>query len=1165
MTRLPIEVLVVEDSQQDFLLLERALKVAGMNARCERVASRDDLVRALEGSDWHVALSDYSLPGLPFHDVLETLKSRRPDLPLILVSGAIGEEEAVRLLKDGLADFVLKDRVARLATAVERSLKDAAAHQDRIATGAALRAAEERQRLALDAAGLGTWTGDMVTDRYDVDARAMQHLGLRSGRVTRAAMIAHVHAEDAARIGSALRTLQAETGEDGRFTFEYRVVRSDGSIRWIADRGQLRFTGEGAARRAVEAVGTTQDVTERKLSELRLREREERLDLALTAAHMGVWEWNIAPDALFLSPQALSILRLERFAGRSRDFFKMMHPDDHAAVRAALDRALLDRTRYSAEFRVCRPDQSIVWLTSLAYAKYDVHGHPVRVIGTIADVSEAIEARAELEAHRLQLESLVATRTEELRQQASYLQALIDHLPFRAWLKDTRRNYLTLNRRTAAARGLSVQEVVGRGDVDIDLWDAVLSAQRHEVDGEVLASRRSRTVEASLSSSDRAEWLEIYSAPVLDDKGEALGTVGFARDITDQHAANLAREQALAEARRLARARSDFVANMSHEIRTPLNAVLGLAQVGVRANAGRQTVATFERILDAGRHLLGIINDILDFSKIEAGKLQVQQEPFSVGGVIDQAVRMIATQAAEKGLGLIVTETRDLLGVSRGDELRLAQILVNLLSNAVKFTTRGSVSLSAHRETDSLVFVVSDTGIGMSNDEVGRLFRPFEQADGSTTRRFGGTGLGLAISERLARLMGGGISVTSRPDAGSRFEVRVHAPVVEPGPTAHAVTVALAGLPADEMSRAAAQLGAFGAQVRIVAPDSAFALECDVALVTPERLADADTARILAQRGKRVVVAGSPGTVPSLGDVSLQDIVVIERPIRARHVLGLDGAPNAVGAGTDAPCEQRLPGLRVLVAEDSEVNRLVLSEMLSGEGARLTMAENGRLALEHFRESGLRTFDIALTDVQMPEMDGYEFARRLRAEAPGLPVIGLTAHAMPEERGRCLAAGMVDYLTKPVELDRLVSVLRRHAQAAGTWAATEPSRTLVPDRTAASPAPAGRSPLDWEAVAARFKGKREFVQRLARTFIDTHGSSPERIRQAVLAGDLETLAAVAHAVKGIVGNFLLDDLEARARHAEAAAMERHPGVAESAEALAKGIEDLLGQLVAEVD
>jgi PAS domain S-box-containing protein len=495
-------------------------------------------------------------------------------------------------------------------------------------------------------------------------------------------------------------------------------------------------------------------------------------------------------------------------------------------------------------------------------------------------------------------------------------------------------------------------------------------------------------------------------------------------------------EAARAEAERLAAVKSEFLANMSHEIRTPLNAVLGLARIGARDSAGHAAHATFARIRDAGQHLLGVINDILDFSRLDAGKLSIESHPFALAAALANAASFITGAATQKGLSYAVTASPELPAWVRGDAQRLQQILVNLLSNAVKFTEHGEVRLRVAPDGENIYFKVIDSGVGMSAEQIERLFRPFEQADSSTTRKYGGSGLGLAISRNLALLMGGEITVDSAPGAGSSFTLRLPLPA--------------------------------------------------------------------AQAEVPVLAAANPG-------------------------------------------RRRLAGLHLLAAEDVEVNRLVLEDLLLHEGAHVLFAENGLQAIEQLEATGVSAFDAVLMDVQMPVMDGLEATRRIHALAPALPVIGLTAHALGDEREKCLAAGMVEHVTKPIDVDALVAAILRHADAAEG------------EVSAAHPGSAGQGGFDEVALLARYDGREAFVARLATTVLTSHRDTPERLRAAAAAHDLAALGFTAHGLKSMAGNLLASGVQDRARRLEFAARR---GDAEAAIALADGLAQATDALLA---
>lgn len=350
--------------------------------------------------------------------------------------------------------------------------------------------------------------------------------------------------------------------------------------------------------------------------------------------------------------------------------------------------------------------------------------------------------------------------------------------------------------------------------------------------------------------------------------------------------------------------------------------MLGFAEIGRRNSQDAEKARNaFNQIMISGKRLLGVVNDILDFSKIEAGKLRMENTEVPLIDVVRQAVEIVGALANAKRLALRVKLAPDLPQTVLGDPLRLGQVLLNLLSNAIKFTEVGSVTLFASRQGAQLVFKVSDTGIGMNEEQLSRLFKPFQQADGSTTRHFGGTGLGLAITKRILELMGGTIQVESRPGAGSSFEV----------------------------------------------------------------------------------------SVPCIPAVSQTE--------------------NPALVGMSAAGDKPLAGLSILAAEDDPVNQAMLEAMLIEEGARVVMVDDGSQAVERVSREGRNAYDLVLMDVQMPQMDGLEATRRILALAPSLPIIGQTAHAMPEEKAQCLAAGMVEHIAKPLESASLVSAVLQHVSA----------------------------------------------------------------------------------------------------------------------------------------
>ncbi len=401
---------------------------------------------------------------------------------------------------------------------------------------------------------------------------------------------------------------------------------------------------------------------------------------------------------------------------------------------------------------------------------WTVLGGAIVVLGvTAVFLMRLRRSHATIRALNASLEQRVQVRTSELRQQTRYLRTLIDTLPWWVWLKDTHSRYLAVNQAAADTCGMSADELVGKSDLDVRPRE-MAEAFRAD-DQAVMATRGRKTVEElQLLTNGESAWMETFKAPVVDEDGSVLGTVGFARNISERKAAEAAREAALAEAQRLARVRSDFLAQMSHELRTPLNGVLGYAQILRRDKTlSERQRAGIAVIQQSGEHLLTLINDILDLTKIEAGKLELACANVSLNPCLQGVAEIIRIKAEQKQLDFVCMIDPALPSLVVADEKRLRQVLLNLLANAVKFTERGYVELRVRFIPPERVrFEVADTGIGIAPDNRESIFRPFEQAD-HVQRRFGGTGLGLAITRQFVHLMGGDIHVDSQVGAGSTF------------------------------------------------------------------------------------------------------------------------------------------------------------------------------------------------------------------------------------------------------------------------------------------------------------------------------------------------------------------------------------------------------------
>jgi PAS domain S-box-containing protein len=765
------------------------------------------------------------------------------------------------------------------------------------------------------------------------------------------------------------------SSSDSSHTREFRFTHRDGhTVIGIVTLSTLRNSNG----QAVCSVIHIQDVTARSQIEKELRISEARFRAIAKGSPLGILITDPRGQCIFANDVYLRLTGLTADEARDEGWVRAIHPDDRDRIVKAWGQFALKGGEFDHQYRYQRTDKSVYWVRVLASALHEDES----VIGYIAMVENITSQR----------ESDLALRESEKR-----FRKLADSVPALIWMDDKDKAGAYVNKAWIDYTGNAELGDAWTNSVHPDDLAQYLARTAHAWD-----CRRPYRLEYRLRRNDGIyRWFVVTAIPLSDENGTFSGYIGSCVDIHDSRLAHEELQSAKERAEAASIAKSNFLANISHEFRTPMTAILGFADLLESPGASDLTPAVcIQSIKTSGQHLLAMLNDILDLSKVEAGELAIVPTPTDIEQTCFEVVNMMKPRALEKGLEFGMQMISRLPQAVETDAIRLTQILVNLLGNAIKFTDEGHVKLSvsateSHGKAE-LVFVVTDTGVGIRREQLERLFTPFFQVDESSTRRHGGTGLGLAISRRLAQRLGGDLTAESDGVTGSTFTLSLSVP--------------LARLPSVATS---------------------------------------------------VVAARAPG---------------------------------------DA--EEARPLGRVLVAEDGASTRKLLDAILRRAGADVISCEDGQTAFELAME---QRFDVVLLDMLMPELDGYTVARLLRARGNRTPIIALTANAMSGDRERCLSNGCDDYLSKPIDRERLIHTIARYCGVESNSPRLQGALSELPVST---------------------------VSELKKAFYKELTGECDRLEQRLIEADASTLKHVLHQIKGSTAAFGFDELSQLAADAE---------------------------------
>lgn len=914
------------------------------------------------------------------------------------------------------------------------------------------------------------------------------------------------------------------------------------------------------------------EIKERTAAEAQLRNALQRLTFHVENSPLAVIEWDNDYRIRRWSKQAENIFgwKTEEALDQRIDDLPLVFTDDVEPVTVVMDRLLDGTTPRSVNCnRNYTKDHSVIHCEWYNSALRDETGNLVSVLSLALDITSRQQAEEALKQAKEELEVRVEQRTAQLKLVNDYLERerqqlrqIITVAPVAMAMFDTQMRYLAYSQRWVTIQRLEGQSIIGRYHQEVlpDAPEHWKEIHQRALEGEVMTNPE----EVWERADGSIEYVRWAIHPWYTPEGDVGGIV-IATDRINELVE--AREAAL-EAARL---KSAFLANMSHEIRTPMNGVLGMVGLLLQTSLTQQQLDYTRTIRSSAKHLLNVINDILDFSKLEAGEMPLERIDFNLDSCLDSVVDVLATQVEAKGLELAILVESNVPRQLQGDPGRLRQILLNLLSNALKFTDIGEVVVKvgvreglgnqtaqsylmgeSAQSPITLGFEVTDTGIGISTADQQKLFQAFSQVDVSTTRQYGGTGLGLVICKQLVELMGGEIGVNSQLGQGSTFWFTVPL-TIQPLPLPKAVPLALRqlkllvtaenpttrqavrslveawGMQIDEVTNSTTALKALRSEAQRGHPYDVAILDLQLptnqgALLVPMMRCDPSLAPT------KLIMMTTMHQIDSVKELESMEISgYITKPVRASQLF--DSLLSAI-----AP-EEEIEGwkssfrdvvtsnkttltqssLKILLVEDHPVNQMVILNQLQMLGYEADCVENGAEAIAQLQS---QHYDIVLMDCQMPILDGYQATQELRRREGSdrhTVVIALTAHALPNDRDKCLAAGMDDYLSKPFDQDALGAIIERW-----THPTTKPKVVAEPSEVPKTPLfstlSIDETLLDAKRLQTISRGKVALQKQLLQVFIENAQPGLDQMHEALQIKNFGIIEQQAHRLKGSSAN-----------------------------------------------
>ena len=1067
-----------------------------------------------------------------------------------------------------------------------------------------LSVAEERSRLLLDSAGEGIFGVDKEGLCTFANPAALEMLGYTQDEIVGQnvhGLIHHSHADGSPYPASGCPMSKAYTqGETGTISDEM-LWRKDGTG-FLVEYTATPISQDGKITGAVITFG---DITERKRAEEALRESEERFALTTSGSGDGLWDFDLPGELFWYSDRFRELLGYrneEDYPNRLESWSDGLHPDDRDATLDAFTAHLERAKPYDVEYRLKTKQGEWRWFRARGKSLRDENGRSYRAAGSITDIHEQKQAEVELRK----------------------LSVAVEQSPASVVITDLQGQISYVNEKFCQVTGYTMEEALGAnprvlksGEMPIEvyeeLWKSISSGR--EWRGELLNKKKNGELyweAASISPITSADGAITHYLAVKEDITERkqmekeLQTRVTELDEAQSTMLNMMEDldEEKQKAEEATQAKSDFLANMSHEIRTPMNAIIGMSHLALKTDLDPKQHDYLVKIQSSAQALLGIINDILDFSKIEAGKMDMEIIDFSLDQALDNMANLVGVKSQEKGLELLLKVDPELPNELLGDPLRLGQVLVNLSNNAVKFTETGEIVISAGLmemadEQIKVRFGVRDTGIGLTEEQRGKLFQAFSQADASTTRKYGGTGLGLTISKKLVEMMGGEIWVESEPGVGSEFiftamlglgEVQKKK-VLQPDPDLKGLKVLVVDDNDTSREILESMLSSMSFEVTLASGGEEGLAELEKAggihpfdlvfmdwkmpgmdgLTASEKIKNHPD---LAKKPKIIMVTayGREEIMNQADQIGLDGFLI--KPVTPSILLdaamaafgkeAASGSRHRRGPGAEPEGVAHIRGAQVLLVEDNEINQQVAQEILGGAGLTVTTVGDGRQAVDAVQAAN---YHAVLMDIQMPVMDGYEASRRIReleleaqssklkgkkadevsasgfelsARSGSIPIIAMTANAMAGDREKAMEAGMNDHVAKPIDVNQLFSCLAQWIRP-GVRGFTPKADTAKTSEAAPTP-PEDQLPKTIEGInlkegLMRVGGNEKLYRSILMKLRDDYAKTDQEIKGLLKSGEPGEAERLAHSIKGVAGNVGAGPLQEAAAELEHAIKE----------------------------